>query len=126
MPKKVMLVDDMEIANFISKKIIQNMLSDVEVYDFTNPALAYEQIDEIHPDLILLDLNMPVMDGWAFLERMQAENKQEYKVLILTSSTSEVDKEKGMQFSNVLDFCSKPLNKELIASFFLTERLSAC
>ncbi|MDJ1471531.1 response regulator [Xanthocytophaga flava] len=125
MPKKVMLVDDMEIANFISKKIIQNTLGDVEVYDFTSPKLAYEQIEEIHPDIILLDLNMPVMDGWAFLERMQAENKQDYKVLILTSSTSEVDKEKGMQFSNVLDFCSKPLNKELLISFFLTEKLSA-
>ncbi|MDJ1485191.1 response regulator [Cytophagaceae bacterium DM2B3-1] len=125
MPKKVMLVDDMEIANFISKKIIQNTLGDVEVYDFTSPKLAYEQIEEIHPDIILLDLNMPVMDGWAFLERMQAENKQDYKVLILTSSTSEVDKEKGMQFSNVLNFCSKPLNKELLVSFFLTEKLSA-
>ena len=125
MTKKVMLVDDMEIANFITKKIIQATLTDVEVFDFTSPQHAYEQIDQINPDLILLDLNMPLMDGWAFLERMKAENKQNYKVSILSSSTSNLDVEKGLKFANVVNFYSKPLHKDILPRLFQKEILPA-
>lgn len=111
--KKVMLIDDQEMANFIMKKMINVHLGDMAVYDFVLPQKAFEALRELEPDLILLDLNMPEMDGWAFLDAMQLENLN-YPVAILTSSTSNHDLKRSKLYPNVVEFYNKPLPPAVI------------
>jgi CheY-like chemotaxis protein len=69
------------------------------------------------PDLVLLDLNMPVMDGWAFLEdyiRKYAERVPETKIAILSSTVNPEDFIRAQKYDIVIDFINKPLTIELI------------
>ena len=104
-----MIVDDVEISNFIMKKMISKVSSGNEVFDYTLPEKALADIEKNNPDIIFLDLNMPDIDGWEFLKRMQ-ENKLPNAVYVLTSSTSELDLQRSKTYTNVKDFLIKPLD----------------
>src|SRR5436189_202262 len=67
---------------------------------------------------IFLDLNMPVMDGWQFLDIMSSHNgvvSKHTSVVVLSSSIDDYDRKKAMGYSLVTDFISKPLNKKIIS-----------
>lgn len=116
MSQKIMLIDDAEIANIIMKKLISFLLLDVEIFDFTNPDQAYEAMPTIKPNLIFLDLNMPWLNGWEYLEKMKRDGYN-YKVIIVSSSTSYIDKERCAEFQNVIDYFEKPVSKEQILKY---------
>ena len=72
----------------------------------------------IYPELIFLDLNMPAMDGWAFLNQF---SKKEYinsfknsKVIVFSSTIDPEDILKSKQYPIVIDFISKPITKEML------------
>lgn len=111
--KKVLLVDDVEISNFIMLKMIENFAPSCVVYDFTDPVAAFSSLEKCNPDVVFLDLNMPVMDGWQFLKGMQ-EKQLDYKVYVLTSSTSELDRQQIAVYANVVSFLTKPIEEEAI------------
>ena len=67
-PIKVMLVDDQKMANFITRKLIEVTGFSTEVVDYTVPQEALLDLSNTNPDLIFLDLNMPEVNGWQFLE----------------------------------------------------------
>ncbi len=112
--KRVLLVDDVEISNFIMIKMIEKHAPACLILDFTDPVAAFSALDEYRPDVIFLDLNMPEMNGWDFLQKMQREGKP-YKVYVLTSSTSELDIRRVEVFANVQKFLVKPTKEEEIA-----------
>jgi two-component system nitrate/nitrite response regulator NarL len=112
--KKIMLVDDVDISNFIMKKMIAKATPQHQVFDFILPQKALDSLEQINPDIIFLDLNMPLIDGWKFLDIMK-EKGFGNKVLILTSSTSEMDKQRSLAYSNVLSFLIKPIPPNAIA-----------
>lgn len=117
-PKTLMLVDDKEVSNFIMKKNITIYLPLTRTVEFTDPNLALSSLDEVKPDVIFLDLGLPMVeDGWNFLDRLQAMNTN-YKVVILTSSISNDDYEKAMSYSNVINFISKPIFGEELQVVF--------
>ncbi|PYF70138.1 response regulator [Pedobacter nutrimenti] len=119
--KKIFLVDDDEIFVFLTQRMIQKTNINVEVRIFNNGQDAFDclgsitdQADQL-PDVILLDLNMPVMDGWEFLEEYAAIHQslaKKIRLYIVSSSISpyEIERSKGMDF--VTDFIIKPLSKE--------------
>lgn len=111
--KKIMLVDDVAISNFIMKKMIAKVSSGYEIYDYTLPQKALADMNEINPDIIFLDLNMPLIDGWEFLNRMQESNLQQ-PVFILTSSTSELDLQQSKNYSSVKNFLIKPIDMAIL------------
>lgn len=112
--EKIMLVDDKEISNFIMRKFIEIRLPQTVSIEYNNPLQAFNDIVKENPDLIFLDLNMPEMDGWQFLDRMKAESLTN-KVAILTSSTSELDMKRGAEYGNVVQFFVKPLTPDELA-----------
>ncbi|MBU2997871.1 response regulator [Cellulophaga baltica] len=111
---KILLVEDDEITNFITTSRL-NDLGFKNVQAVLNGKLALDYLTTNCPDLILLDLNMPVMGGFEFLE---LKNKQglceNVPIVILTSSSRSSDKDKVTNFTTVIDYLEKPLSVDKI------------
>lgn len=117
-PKTLMLVDDKEVSNFIMKKNISIYLPYAKAIEYTDPNEAFEALDTISPDVIFLDLGLPMMeDGWRFLDRMMEHNNLT-RVVILTSSISDEDYEKAQRYPNVVNFISKPIFGEELQAIY--------
>lgn len=114
-PLKVMLVDDQKMANFINKKLIEISGFSSHIIDYTIPNAALSNLDKDQPDLIFLDLNMPDINGWTFLDILEKDERPT-RVVIVTSSTSIIDKQKAQKYARVIDFLTKPLTKNTILS----------
>jgi CheY-like chemotaxis protein len=118
--KKILLVDDDEDSNFLTKRIIVRSNIADEVTTALNGKEAFEVVRKCNdkngpiscPDLILLDIKMPVMNGIEFLQVCQASNLTDFPVVILTSSSDETDKEVTTKFSFVKDYINKPFTYE--------------
>lgn len=113
--KQVVLIDDDPVQNLINKKVISNHYPNYEIIDYTNAEKALEDIKnkKINPDIVFLDLNMPFMDGWEFLEALN-DLQAEFEVQILTSSIDQKDFEKARLNPKVSGINSKPLQKDLL------------
>ena len=111
---KVLLVEDDEIANFISVKILTGMgISSPEIA--LNGKLAHSKVAGKGPDLIFLYINMPVMDGFEFLAEVQKEKLcPNAKIIMLSYSVNPSDKQKSETFPQVIDYIIKPLTTEKI------------
>ncbi|WP_051907861.1 response regulator [Flavimarina sp. Hel_I_48] len=107
------LVDDQKITNFINMKIIT--MADIckNIHCYINPLQALEEIEEKNPQFVLLDLNMPEIDGWEFLERLQTY-KTDTKVIILTSSTNNEDVQRAKTYNSVINYLIKPLDEKAL------------
>lgn len=120
----IFIVDDDPIHQQIAKIMIerQAISSNIRVFSDAQDVLDYIRenagnIDAL-PDLILLDLNMPVMDGWEFLEEYAAfcdQLPKPIRIFVLTSSIDEKDRERVSAYSFVTGYLTKPLSKEIIA-----------
>jgi CheY-like chemotaxis protein len=117
---KILLVDDSPPSNFLNKIILKendvNCLVD-EVYD-GEMALNYLIKSGECPDVILLDLNMPVMDGFTFLDEYNRNDNfcDETKVFVLSSSIADEDRAETSKYSNVKGYFEKPLTEAHIQS----------
>jgi CheY-like chemotaxis protein len=119
--KNIFLVDDDATFVFMTKKIIRSTAIDSEINEFPDGEAAIDFLKdhldhtEPLPDVIFLDLNMPIMDGWGFLEEyvsLEPKMKKKVKLYIVSSSISPHEIERAKQFSSVSDFIIKPLVKE--------------
>ena len=120
--KKVLIIDDDPVSNFVTKLILKGSnKADVinecfdgqEGIDFIKK--HYSQPDVENIDFILLDLNMPILDGWQFLEeynKMDLHSKA--KIYILSSSNYDEDIAKSKEYPIVQDYLVKPLRKDTI------------
>jgi two-component SAPR family response regulator len=113
---KVYLVDDEPITNIVTKIMVKKLNPEVEVSDFNDPVRAFSTLTDNEPNLIFLDLNMPEMTGWDFLDKMK-ELGMKHQVIILTSSVSAFDKQKATNYTNVIDFLNKPVEKESLMKY---------
>ncbi|CAL65138.1 response regulator [Christiangramia forsetii] len=118
MRNAICVIDDDEIYQKIIKKLISRANVFEEAYFYASGKEAIDDFLDLKtnlPSIILLDINMPIMDGWQFLDRLEKLYPLLYentKVFIVTSSIAYSDKEKMMEFPGVSGFLSKPLNIE--------------
>jgi CheY-like chemotaxis protein len=120
--KNIILIDDDEINNFIVPKLIRTIYPEIEVKKFIDPFEALYKLSEseITPEtIVLLDLNMPLMDGWQFLEQL-AEKNLKCNVFILTSSENPFDLEHSKKNELVKGFFTKPMTIENVKQIFST------
>ena len=119
--KGLILVDDDIVFNLIHLRLIKkmNFADDVRIYGNSFDALRVFRLlvdtkPDLVPELILLDINMPKMDGWAFLDELSKfpdSTFERCKVIILSSSISFNDIERSQSYKMVIDFISKPLTE---------------
>lgn len=117
----ILLVDDDSISNFITEKLILREKFAQEVVSFLSgeAALAYlkkrQQQHLPSPDIIFLDLNMPEMDGWEFMnefKKFPQDFTENSRVFMLSSAVDSKDIVQARNMEEIEDFISKPLTKE--------------
>jgi CheY-like chemotaxis protein len=128
--KTVMLIDDNEIDNFINERLIKAYLFAENVYVHTSTKSALEFLKNLEvtlsdipadliPSHILLDINMPILDGFHFLDefdKFKPQIKDNIKIIMLTTSLNPMDMEKSKTYKQVIKFLHKPLTEaELLA-----------
>lgn len=116
------MIDDDEPTNFLNKMIIDeaSCAENVQVEQSATDALDFlnstpEQ--DTGPDLIFLDINMPAMDGWEFLEeyeKLTPDQKARVVVVMLTTSYNPEDEVKARNHSMIAAFRNKPLTTEML------------
>ncbi len=116
--KHILLVDDSRATNFIHEIVIKEtgLVEVISIVENGMEALNYLQDQKnLKPDLILLDINMPKMNGWEFLEKyelLDVNMKAEVVLVMLTTSMNPEDESKAARFSEVSGFENKSLSKE--------------
>lgn len=124
----VLLVDDDPSTNFLHSKLIKSMditehiefvRNGQEALDFLTNSGKYANTrnDFPQPQILILDINMPIMNGWEFLEeyaKLQESQKCEVIIMMLTTSYNLDDKAKAENIPYVSSFRNKPLTMEMV------------
>lgn len=118
--KSILLIDDDEPTNFFSSLLLEDAdcAENIQIAESGQRALKLLNSDvNPSPDLIFLDINMPAMDGWEFLERykqLPIEHQGKIVIIMLTTSLNPDDREKASKIKEISGFETKPLTPELI------------
>jgi len=127
--KNIYFIDDDPTFVYLTRRMLSSSREGFEAKEFTDGELAIDHLRTISdrpdllPDIIFLDLSMPVMDGWEFLEeysQLRCRLSKKISLFIVSSSISPEEVERSKTYSAVTDFLIKPLRagkiEELLAS----------
>lgn len=122
MSKTILIIDDDLLVHLIVEKMMSKIDSTLTFISCEDGKVGLERLIEHQGNrsecIVLLDLNMPVLDGWGFLDEIQSAQFNDYQnitLYILSSSTDKVDIERARQYSIVKKFYHKPLSSVDIA-----------
>ncbi len=113
----ILAVDDCETNQFLSEVLITKFIQHAVLHKAYDGVEALDWLEKSNnwPDLILLDINMPRMNGHEFLENFSHQyDAVETNIIILPSSGDEEDKVRVMQYACVKDYILKPMNQESV------------
>lgn len=120
-----MCIDDDPITLMLFKKVVQKASFAKDIINAINGQQAISLINTINnnpnqekkPEIIFLDLNMPIMGGWEFIDLFNTSNYQNLKntkIVILTSTIDPEDIKKSKSYPNVIEFLPKPITVEML------------
>ena len=123
---QLLLVDDDDINNFLLKYLLKKSGFEVETQVFINPAEAVQYVKKCKAegqtiDLILLDINMPLMSGWEVLDELRVSGESliyDSKIFMLSSSVYTTDIDRADKYTEVSGFISKPIGLEKLTEIF--------
>jgi len=120
--KKVLIVDDDHVILMIHKLKVMKTGVDSSPLEFMNGLTALDYIKDHNIEenlfIVLLDINMPVMSGWEFLDSLQNLTLNcQIKVAIVTSSVDQADQEKAKKYNEVFSYITKPVNDAEMSIF---------
>ena len=120
--KLIYVVEDDQITAIIAEEVLKRNHVGARIETYVNGQMAFDQLTavvrdgEYIPDLILLDLNMPLMDGWDFLQAFTGLGIQkQVPIFVLTSSIRPDDRERALRYEVVKGYFSKPLDDATVA-----------
>ena len=126
-PATFHLIDDDEVYLFITSKILESINANIHINTFQDGELAlnyFKGIDgtpDEFPDVILLDLNMPFLDGWGFLRELKSIHpgiEKKIKIYIVTSSDRNDDLSIADEFTELSGYYIKPIKKSELENLF--------
>ncbi|KGO87810.1 chemotaxis protein CheY [Flavobacterium rivuli WB 3.3-2 = DSM 21788] len=127
----IMLVDDNKIDNFFHERVIRknNAAKTILTKESGFDAIEYlkKGKDVVQPDVIFLDINMPGMNGWEFIEHYKSldENLQNSMIVVMLSTSDNPDDRALAKTHQILsDFKTKPLTKEMLDEVLLKYSLN--
>jgi len=123
---RVIIIDDDPVNNFLCKLIIKRALGEIVIETFIKPDEGlrflkeeFSSSDNKIPAILLLDINMPAMNGWQFLEhyaKLDEKIKNQVRLYILSSSIDITDKQRAAENKHVIDYIEKPIRKQKLLS----------
>lgn len=116
MDKRLALVDDEEVFHWIVSQFLEHVDASVELMSFYNgnEILKHLEANPKAPDVILLDINMPIANGWVFLDKYSEKKITGSNIYVVSSSIDPEDHNKARSYACVLDFVSKPISVEFL------------
>ena len=127
--ERVCVVDDDPVYQYLAKEEIEytNMVNNIIFFDNGEKAIAFiaetleqEQLENL-PDIIFLDINMPIMDGWEFLEAyllLRPRIGKQITIYIVSSSIDIRDVDRARAISAITDYIIKPVSSNRLVSIF--------
>ncbi len=110
---KILIIDDDDIVRLVQGKLLQNSNVSKEPIKFKRASEAVEYLKSAsikHHYLLMLDINMPMMNGWEFLDEIEKMEVKEYiYVFMVSSSIDYSDKEKAKKYNRIINFIEKPI-----------------
>ncbi|KAB1066893.1 response regulator [Tamlana haliotis] len=128
-----LLIDDDKFTSFYNEKIVKkhnkfgeiiSVNSGKAALDYLNEALAGEALK---PDVIFLDINMPAMNGWEFIEayrELDTAFTNDIKIIMLTTSSNPRDKQRSQTLNEITNYINKPLSLSILDN--IIENLIPC
>lgn len=118
----IMVIDDADMDLYLAQRIISKTVENTAIKPFISAVDALEFINDLSnvpelPNLIFLDINMPIMNGFEFLEaisKIDCTILANSHIYMLTSSFNPADKEKALSYATVKGFIEKPLPRDLL------------
>ncbi|WP_067032062.1 two-component system response regulator [Allomuricauda sp. CP2A] len=124
MTKEILLIDDDAITNFLNQNLIEQKIKGIPITIFYNGLEGLKHIKN-NPDrhyIVFLDINMPVMNGWEFLEAVNSLTVEtSVEIHVLTSSINPGDRDRANGLPNVASFIEKPLDELAMESFMVAK-----
>jgi CheY-like chemotaxis protein len=119
MPAVIWIIDDDLVSQYATRYRIEQSEINAEVVDFDDAEIALQAyLEKMHdvrelPDIIFLDLIMPDMSGWKFLEELDriSENRKKSNVYVLSSFSNSKDRQRAKGHTSILGHFDKPLSK---------------
>ena len=117
--KTCLLIDDNYIDNFVTRRILEggNFAEKVVVLQSAGDAINSLRAGMVKPDVIFLDIRMPVMGGFEFLQeydKLEIDNKQAIKIFMLSSSLDPTDLKKSTNNKYITQFIHKPITQKTL------------
>jgi len=121
---RFIVIDDNPINVLVSEHIIKKVSKNAQIKTFALATLALQHIEEEYgktdsniPTLLFLDLHMPVMDGFEFLERfmkLDTDIQKQFKIIVLSATADDLELKKAIAYSSVTDYREKPLTIKVL------------